>query len=221
MSNLNDLFEGVSLNSIVESMIFASSQPITADDICRIIAETDERLELNPVDIERIVTELNDEYNSAGRAFDIQYIGGGYTFTTDPRFHKWLQKFQHENVSRKVTPSALEALAIVAYKQPITKPEIDHIRGVDSGYIVRQLMEKELIEVAGRAERPGRPLLYKTNANFLKHFGLNSVDELPKPREINEILQDDDMAEHRQIMLELKAELAQSQDGNGNISEEE
>ncbi len=104
---------------------------------------------------------------------------------------------------------ALEALAIIAYKQPITKPEVDHIRGVDLGYIVRQLLEKDLVEVAGRADRPGRPLLYKTTKNFLKHFGINSVEELPKPREINEILQDDDMSEHRQIMLELKAELSQ------------
>ncbi|HKJ32308.1 MAG TPA: SMC-Scp complex subunit ScpB [Balneolaceae bacterium] len=221
MDSLSDLFDGVTLHSIVEAMIFASSMPISAEDICRIISETDERLELMPDDIEQIVNELNDEYNSAGRSFDIQFIGGGYTFSTDNRYYKWLQKFQHENVSRKVTPSALEALAIIAYKQPITKPEIDHIRGVDSGYIVRQLMEKELIKVAGRAERPGRPLLYKTNENFLKHFGLNSVEELPKPREINEILQDDDMAEHRQIMLELKAELAQSQNGNGSTNGEE
>jgi segregation and condensation protein B len=214
MNSQNDLFDGVTLHSIVESMIFASDTPISAEDLCRVIHETDERIEILPGDIEQIVGELNDDYNESGRAFEIQHIGGGYTYSTDDRYHKWLQKFQHENVSRKVTPSALEALAIIAYKQPITKPEIDHIRGVDSGYIVRQLLEKELVEVAGRAERPGRPLLYKTNINFLKHFGINTVEELPRPREINEILQDDDMAEHRQIMLELRAELAQVQNGN-------
>ena len=90
----------------------------------------------------------------------------------------------------------------MAYKQPITKPEVDHIRGVDSGYILRQLMEKALIEVAGRADRPGKPLLYRTTKHFLRHFGINSVNELPKPREIEEILKDDDMAEHRQLLLE-------------------
>lgn len=207
----DDMFDGVSIHSIIESLIFASPIPVTAEEICRILVDTDEVLELHPADIEHIVMDLNQEYEDAGRSFGINYTGGGYTFATDKRYYKWLQKFQHENISRKVTPSALEALAIIAYKQPVTKPEIDHIRGVDSGYIVRQLLEKNLIEVAGRADKPGRPLVYKTTQNFLKHFGINSVEELPKPREIEEILQDDDMAEHRQIMLELKAELLQTQ----------
>ena len=92
----------------------------------------------------------------------------------------------------------------MAYKQPLTKPEVDAIRGVDSGYIIRQLLEKKLVDVAGRKDAPGKPLLYRTSATFLRHFGINSVDELPKPREIDEILKDDDMAEHRQLILELR-----------------
>ena len=106
-----------------------------------------------------------------------------------------------------MSQSAIETLAIVAYRQPITKPEVDQIRGVDSGYILRQLMEKMLIKVSGRAESPGKPLLYKTTKNFLQHFGINSVDELPKPREIEEILKDDDMAEHRQLLIERQMQL--------------
>lgn len=213
----DDMFDGVTIHSIVEALIFASPIPVSTGDIQRILVETDEILELQPTDIGNIVEDLNEEYENAGRAFSIQYIAGGYTFSTNKQYHKWLQKFQHENISRRVTPSALEALAIIAYKQPVTKPEVDHIRGVDSGYIVRQLLEKNLVEVAGRADRPGRPLLYKTTMNFLKHFGINSVEELPKPREIDEILQDDDMSEHRQIMLELKAELSQMHnDDDGN-----
>ena len=109
--------------------------------------------------------------------------------------------FQHENAYRKLSQSATETLAIVAYRQPITKPEVDQIRGVDSGYILRQLMEKALIEVAGRGDGPGKPLVYKTSRHFLRHFGLNSVQDLPKPREIEEILKDDDMAEHRQLLM--------------------
>lgn len=121
---------------------------------------------------------------------------------TEPKYHYWLSIFQHENAYRKLSQSAIESLAIVAYRQPITKPEVDQIRGVDSGYILRQLMEKALIEVSGRADSPGKPLLYRTTKHFLRHFGINSVDELPKPREIDEILKDDDMAEHRQLLME-------------------
>jgi len=95
----------------------------------------------------------------------------------------------------------------VAYRQPITKPEVDQIRGVDSGYILRQLLEKMLIRVSGRADSPGKPLLYKTTKYFLKHFDINSVDELPKPREIDEILKDDDMADHRRLLMERQMEL--------------
>lgn len=212
-----DAFGDENIHSIVEAIIFASPEPVTAGEISRIITESEEQIEINEIDIHEIVQEINDVYMETNRVFSIEHLGGGYTHVTGPRYHRWLQKFQHENVFRKVTPSALEALAIIAYKQPVTKPEIDHIRGVDSGYIVRQLLEKELVQVAGRADRPGRPLLYKTTAGFLKYFGINSTDELPKPREIDEILQDDEMAEHRQIMLELKAELS----NNNHIEEKD
>lgn len=215
VSQQQDAFGDNIILNIVEAIIFASPYPVTAEEISHIITENEEQIEINQIDVHEIVEEINDMYRESGRVFSIEHIGGGYTFVTDARYHRWLQKFQHENISRKVTPSALEALAIIAYKQPITKPEIDHIRGVDSGYVVHQLLEKELVQVAGRADRPGRPLLYKTTAGFLKHFGINTTEELPKPREIEEILQDDEMAEHRQIMLELKTELS-----NNNHTEE-
>ena len=100
----------------------------------------------------------------------------------------------------------------MAYKQPITKPEVDDIRGVDSGYMLRQLLEKVLIEVAGRLDAPGKPLIYKTTSHFLKHFGINSIEELPKPREIEEILKDDDMADHRQYLLDRQLELEEMEE---------
>jgi segregation and condensation protein B len=122
--------------------------------------------------------------------------------------------FQHQNAYRKLSQSAIETLAIVAYRQPITKPEVDQIRGVDSGYVIRQLGEKALIEVSGRANSPGKPLLYRTTKHFLKHFGLNSVSELPKPREIEEILKDDDMAEHRQLLMEKQLMMDMDEEDN-------
>ena len=153
------------------------------------------------------IEKLNNRYEENGISFRIEFLGGGYTFVTSAKYHRWLSIYQHQNAYRRLSQSAIETLAIVAYRQPITKPEVDQIRGVDSGYILRQLMEKMLIKVAGRAESPGKPLLYKTTKNFLQHFGINSVDELPKPREIEEILKDDDMAEHRQLLIERQMQL--------------
>jgi segregation and condensation protein B len=161
--------------------------------------------------VDQLVDSINCELLDQHRPYSIEMIAGGYSFVTRTEQHRWLRIIQHRNAARRLSQSAIESLAVIAYKQPITKPELDLIRGVDSGYVVRTLLEKDLIEVAGRAETPGRPLYYRTSETFLQHFGLNSVSELPKPREIEEILKDDDMAEHRQLMLELKAELERQQ----------
>lgn len=214
-------FEGISLEVIIEGILFASDAPLTAEEICRNLQKTKHAVELRPSEAEYLIDKLNEQYEEQGRAFTITYLGGGYTFRTREELHPWLKVFQHENEKRKISQSAVEALAIIAYKQPITKPEVDHIRGVDSGYIVRQLLDKGLIEVAGRYDGPGRALLYRTTSTFLTHFGINSIEELPKPREIEEILQDDDMAEHRQFMLELKSELDEGQNSNGDAENDE
>lgn len=202
------------LVSVVEAMIFASPEPISAEEICHALLQEDESLEIEPTEIAGIIYKLNAQYSETGRSFSIVHRGRGYTFMTDAQFHPWLQFIQHENTNRKISQSAIETLAIIAYKQPLTKPEIEQIRGVDSSYIVRTLLEKKLIKVAGRRDSPGKPLLYKTSDTFLLHFGINSVEELPKPREIDDILKDDDMAEHRQLLLELRTELEERDDAN-------
>jgi segregation and condensation protein B len=199
--------DGTRLISVVEALIFASEDPISWDHIAGIIRESEEELELDEDSLTEIIGQLNARYEENDLAFRIEQVGGGYTFVTQPRYHPWLSIFQHENAYRKLSQSAIESLAIVAYRQPITKPEVDQIRGVDSGYILRQLLEKMLIRVSGRADSPGKPLLYKTTDHFLKHFGINSVDELPRPREIDEILKDDDMADHRRLLMERQMEL--------------
>ena len=162
---------------------------------------------LNRMPSRPFVEKLNQRYEENGLAFSITKVAGGYTFATRKRFDPWLSILQHEDAYRKLSQSAIETLAIVAYKQPITKPEVDDIRGVDSGYMLRQLLEKVLVEVSGRLDAPGKPLLYVTTDHFLKHFGLNTIDELPKPREIEEILKDDDMAKHRQFLVDRQLEL--------------
>lgn len=202
MKNDYEFIDGTRLSSVIEALIFASDEPIPGSKIREIIVENEEQIEITEETISDFVDKLNERYDENGLSFRIQLLGGGYTFVTEPKYHYWLSIFQHENAYRKLSQSAIESLAIVAYRQPITKPEVDQIRGVDSGYILRQLMEKALIEVSGRADSPGKPLLYRTTKHFLRHFGINSVDELPKPREIDEILKDDDMAEHRQLLME-------------------
>ncbi len=204
--------DGTRLSSVIESLIFASPEPISEEKICEIIAKGEESLGLEKEAVGAFVEKLNQRYEENGLAFRIEFIAGGYTFSTTERFEPWLSIFQHENAYRKLSQSAIETLAIVAYKQPITKPEVDEIRGVDSGYMLRQLLEKVLIEVSGRLDAPGKPLVYRTTKHFLKHFGINDIDELPKPREIEEILKDDDMAEHRQFLFDRQLELKQLQE---------
>jgi segregation and condensation protein B len=199
--------DGTRLTAVVEALIFSSPEPMDWAKISEIIRESEEELSLEEENIRQIVARLNERYEENDLAFRIEEAGGGFTFVTQPRYHPWLSIFQHENAYRKLSQSATETLAIVAYRQPITKPEVDQIRGVDSGYMLRQLLEKMLIKVSGRADSPGKPLLYKTTKDFLKHFGINSVEELPKPREIDEILKDDDMADHRRLLMERQMEL--------------
>ncbi len=199
--------DGTRLVSVVEALIFSSPDPISWDHIAGIVQESGAEIELDRETILMIVDQINNRYEENDLSFRIEVTGGGFTFVTQPRYHPWLSIFQHENAYRKLSQSAIESLAIVAYRQPITKPEVDQIRGVDSGYILRQLLEKMLVKVSGRANSPGKPLLYKTTDHFLKHFGINSVEELPKPREIEEILRDDDMADHRSLLMERQMEL--------------
>lgn len=199
--------DGTRLNSVIEALIFSSPDPLPWQKIASIIKESEEELDLDRPVILRIINQLNLRYEENDLSFRIEETGGGFTFATQSRYHPWLSIYQHENAYRKLSQSAIETLAIVAYRQPVTKPEVDQIRGVDSGYILRQLLEKLLVRVSGRADSPGKPLLYKTTDHFLKHFGINSVNELPKPREIEDILSDDDMADHRRLLMERQMEL--------------
>ncbi|HAW78585.1 MAG TPA: SMC-Scp complex subunit ScpB [Balneola sp.] len=220
MKNDYQFVDGTRLSSVIEALIFASEEPISGQKIKSIIVENEEQIEISEETVSDFVDKLNTRYDDNGLSFRIERIAKGYTFVTQKKFHYWLSIFQHENAYRKLSQSAIESLAIVAYKQPITKPEVDQIRGVDSGYILRQLMEKALIEVSGRSDSPGKPLLYTTTSHFLRHFGINSVEELPKPREIEEILKDDDMAEHRQLLLEQSMIMEEEEDGSIEIIED-
>lgn len=167
---------------------------------------------IETAEVAGIIEELNKEYEAAQRPYRIVVIAGGYQFATLPDYAEWLGKLFKEQARRKLSQSSVEALAIIAYRQPISKPEIEAIRGVNCDYVLKTLLEKELVTIVGRAPTPGRPLLYGTTKDFLKYFGLNDVSDLPRPREIEEILGESQfeaerrMLEAQQSMPEAKKE---------------
>jgi segregation and condensation protein B len=127
-----------------------------------------------------LVEELTEEYREQNRAFTIEEIAGGFQLMTRPEFHPWVSKLRETQQQDSLSQAALETLAIVAYRQPITRADIEDIRGVQSGYILRSLIEKSLVRVTGRSEELGRPLLYGTTREFLDAFDLNSLRDLPE-----------------------------------------
>jgi segregation and condensation protein B len=151
------------------------------------------------------IEQLNKEYEASNRAMHIVKVAGGYQFATLPRFAEWLGRMVKEKSRRKLSVSALESLAVIAYKQPVTKPEIEAIRGVNADYVLRTLLERNLITIVGRAASPGRPLLYGTTKEFLKHFGLNDLSELPKPREIDELMAEAEFEVEKRLLQEQEA----------------
>ncbi len=134
---------------------------------------------------------LNASYEASGRAFRLIEIAGGYQFSTRPEFGEYVARLFKEKSRRRLSGAALESLAIIAYKQPITKNDIENIRGVNCDEVLKSLLEKNLVTITGRAETVGRPLLYGTTVDFLRHFGLPRIQDLPRPREIDELMKEE------------------------------
>ncbi len=205
-------------NSIIEALIFASEDSISASELIKAIKGIDgEDIQITVSDVENCITELNSRYESENLSVKIIKISNGFLFATKPEYAKYVGYLSSEKSKRRLSQAALETLAIIAYKQPITKPELESIRGVNSDYMLNTLLEKDLITISGRAETIGRPLLYVTTNEFLKYFGLNSISDLPKPREIDEIMQDEDFIEQkRKIMMNLIEETIQNEIEDGS-----
>jgi segregation and condensation protein B len=189
-------------NSVIEALIFASDESISAAEILKAIKEIDgEDISLSTEDIDNCINELNEKYNAQDMSINIMKIAHGYVFATRPEVGKYVGFLSTEKSKRRLSQAALETLAIIAYKQPITKPELEAIRGVNSDYILNMLLEKNLITISGRSDSVGRPLLYGTTEEFLRYFGLFNLSDLPKPREIEEIMKDEDFIEQKQKIL--------------------
>ena len=171
---------------IIEAMIFASDTPISAQKIKSILQEG------TVPQIKKAIKQLNENYEKINAAFHIVEVADGYQMVTRPDYASWLTRLYKARQASRLTKRALETLAIVAYKQPITKTEMESIRGVNVDGVVKTLIERNLITVTGREKAPGNPLLYGTTKYFLEYFGLKSINDLPKLKEIDELLKSDE-----------------------------
>lgn len=171
----------------IEVLIFASDKPLTSLDIVELINNSfgflEERIMLDQV--ESALEGIKEKYDSEFYPFEVKESGGGWQFLTKKDYHKTIAQLNGDKFLKRLSNAALETLAIIAYKQPITKGEIEAIRGVNSDYSIQKLLEKELILISGRNEHsPGKPLVYATSKNFMDYFGINSAADLPKIREV-------------------------------------
>lgn len=178
------------IKRIVEVLIFSSDRPLTLKQMKDIINEekTETGVTADIRSIEKAADELVDKYASGDFSFNIIKLAGAYRFATKHEFAPWLAKLNKEKLKRRLSQSALETLAIIAYNQPITKGEMEAIRGVNVDYIIGSLLEKDLITIKGRAEVVGRPMLYGTTDNLLEYLGVNSIADLPHLKAIEEII---------------------------------
>ena len=168
------------LKSIIESLVFVSETPLSLNRLKAILGDVDLR------DIRLALAELKGEYEDRQGGFTLQEVAGGYQFRTCSAYSDWIKKLLKPSPTR-LSRAALETLAIIAYKQPIIRADVEHIRGVDSGGVLRMLLEKKLIRVLGRKDIPGRPMIYGTTKDFLEIFNLKDLSELPSPKEITSL----------------------------------
>jgi len=193
---------------IIEALLFTSEKPITIEQMKEVLEEVEAK------DIKAALSELQTEYETLGRSFKVYEVAGGYQMVTAPEFADYLKKFYRVKSKDKLTKPALETLAIVAYRQPITKADIEDIRGVNVDGVIKTLADRQLIKITGRKDAPGRPILYGTTKEFLDRFGLSSLNELPKLGEFTEA--DIDLSELKQGLGGQEV-----QDGTGEVTQED
>ncbi|MBH49738.1 MAG: SMC-Scp complex subunit ScpB [Candidatus Marinimicrobia bacterium] len=165
---------------IIEALLFATPHPLTQKQVNQIF-DTD------PPNLNNIISELNIKYQAENHAFEIQTIAGGYQINSKPEFELWIRRLLNKTGKLYLSTAALESLAVIAYKQPVNRFEIESIRGVDCSGVLKTLLSKKLVCIKGRDDGPGRPLLYGTTDDFLEAFGLGKISEIPKLKEIDEL----------------------------------
>lgn len=169
------------LKAIIEALIFASPEPISTRGLVKLLEPE------TPEDVTAALEALKVGYDRPG-GLQLVEVAGGFQIVTRPELHEWVRRLFHDHTTKKLSVSALETLAVIAYKQPITAPEITEIRGVNAAGVVGTLMERKLIKIVGRKQVVGRPFLYGTTREFLERFGLNDLSDLPKVEDMSELL---------------------------------
>ncbi|MBW2406631.1 MAG: SMC-Scp complex subunit ScpB [Deltaproteobacteria bacterium] len=168
------------VKNIIESLLLVAEEPLTIDRIKNILVQTEKK------EIQNALVELHSEYENRKGGFFLREVAGGYQIRTRPEYREWIKRLIQPKPLRLSKP-ALETLAIIAYKQPIIRNDIEHIRGVNCGGILRMLLERKLIRILGRKAIPGRPHIYATTKHFLEVFDLKNLEDLPSPKEISEL----------------------------------
>ena len=196
------------IKNIIEAMLFVSDKPLFLSEIRSVLEGPDAD------EIKEVINELAGEYEKQTSALKIKEIAGGYQITTDPVLAPWLKKLYKTAGADRLSGPSLETLAIIAYKQPTTKPEIEAIRGVNVDGVLKTLIEKNLVKILGRRDTVGCPIIYGTTMEFLQYFGLNSLQELPKLEEFNFTEKDIELPEHFQKEEE---KIEQQEGGNPDV----
>lgn len=173
---------------IIEAIIFSTDTPLSIGDLSAILDGAEPRI------IEKHIQDLTAEYDQAGVSFSIMQVAGGYQFVSRTEYARWIKRLYRGRIPSRLSQASLECLAIVAYKQPISRTAIESIRGVNVDGVIRTLLDRNLVRIAGRGEGVGRPILYATTPEFLKYCGLNKLTDLPKVDELKEILRERDEA---------------------------
>ncbi len=169
----------------VEAVVFASEKPITVIDLITLLADSYPEIQINSDTILSCLETLHEKYSSEFHSFGLVESGGGYQFLTKKQFHPTIAKLNGDKFLKRLSTAALETLSIISYKQPITKPDIEYIRGVNCDYSIQKLLEKELIVISGRNEDAvGKPLLYSTSKSFMDYLGINNMEDLPRLKEV-------------------------------------
>ena len=207
--------ESDKVRGIIEAILLTADTPVSPG---RLVALFDD---LTAGDVRAVIDALNARYEETGQACTIVEIAGGYQLATRPEFGSWVREFHRDRGPTRLSQAGLETLAIVAFKQPVTRVEIEAIRGVNSGGVLRTLMEFNLVRIVGRSEGIGRPMLFGTTRDFLIHFGLKTLADLPKPQELEELLAkaDREADARAQQSLEMPAQELGEQDGEGHAGE--
>lgn len=170
----------------IEALIFASPQAISTEDIKSVLEEA-LQTEVPEAEILETIRAIREQFSQEDFAFELVEIAGGWQFLTKGAYHNTVAIHLKQTTKKRLSQAALETLALIAYKQPVTKSELEEIRGVNCDYALQKLLDKELVTIAGRSEGPGRPLLYATSEKFMDYLGINSLNDLPKPKDFKEV----------------------------------